>query len=262
MEEFRNMKVGLCERNNDRQKQINMTEDQLKGLKLLQERVRRGEIVVTTTDKSGKYAVLESGLYKEAAMIHLRDREIDMKEVEETEVLLNRHASQILKAFNMGTKHGKEGQVLRMKQAFTSQGGRPGPVSLLVKDHKVMKDGDRIHPTRLVCVAKGGVGARLSNLISTVLNRVADAINAETECVSTEDALRTMLETNRKIEMEAMRDGEYAERVRRLKILSMDVTALYPSLRIESVKSILRELIVRVQEEGHQLCYTTQYGWR
>ena len=198
-----------------------MNEDQQKGLSSLQKRVRSGEIVITTTDKSGKYAVVESGLYRHAAAIHLIDREIDMKEVSESELLLNRHASQMVKAFNMGMRHGKDGQRMRMKQAFTSQGGRPGPVSLLIKDHKPMKEGDRIHPTRLLCVAKGGVGARLSNLDSTILNRVADAIGSKTECVSTEDALRTILETNRRIEERIRHEGGYAEKVKHLSILSL-----------------------------------------
>ena len=150
----------------------------------------------------------------------------------------------------MGTKHGMDGQRMRIKQAFTSHGGRPGSVSLLIKDHKTMKEGDRIDPTRLVCVAKGGVGARLSNLNSIILNKVADAIGAETECISTEDALRSILETNRRIQERITCDKGYAEKMKHLSILSLDVKAMYPSLKLGSVKCILKELIVKVQEEG------------
>lgn len=233
-----------------KQKKSNMTEHQSKGKKKLMKRVKEGEIVITTTDKSGKYAVVEPSLYKEAAKVHLKDDEITMDEVKNTETLMNRHAAQIIKSLKMGTRHGKNGQEDRIRKAFTSIGARPGPVSFLVKDHKGVKEGERIPPTRQVCSAKGGPSSRLSNLVSTILNKAADAIDSTTECQSTEDLKREILETNRKIEERCRNDLEYRAKVQRAEIVSLDVKALYPSMKLEEVRPILSEMLNGVQREG------------
>ena len=246
--DFNQIRDNLCN-NNGKQKRTNMTKEQKIGMKRLQDRVNNNEIVVTMTDKSGKFAIVEKALYTKAAEIHLKDEEVESELVTETETLLNRHTSQLLKSLNMGTKHGQNGQVHRMKQAFTSIGGKPGPLSFLIKDHKGMKEGEIIPPTRPVCNAKGGPGSRLSNLVSNILNRAADAINADTECDSTEDALRGILDCNRVISDKVKNDGLFAHEMKEVKVMSLDVKALYPSLRINEVMPILEDLIITVQSE-------------
>ena len=124
-------------------------------------------------------------------------------------------------------------------------------MSFLIKDHKGMKEGELIPPTRPVCNAKGGPGSRLSNLISTILNRAADAIKAHTECLSTEDALRSILECNRMIKEKMMNNALFAQEVKGVKVMSMDVKALYPSLRVSEVAPILEELLITVQRENN-----------
>ena len=228
------------------QNKINLTDTQKIGKQMLQDRIRKGEIIITTTDKSGKFAVVEPSLYKKAATAHLKDEEIDHKSVIETENLLNRHSAQLLKAFRMGSKHGEHGQEQRIKQAFTSKGGKPGPLFFLIKDHKKVKEGEEIPPVRPVCSAKGGPGSRLSNLITTILNKVGDSLDATTECRSTEEALRTILETNRELEIKCRND----KKVKEMKIMSMDVKSLYPSLKIDEVGPIINDIITTSQEKG------------
>jgi len=144
----------------------------------------------------------------------------------------------------MGTIHGKYGQEDRIKQAFTSVNGKPGPIYFLIKDHKKLKEGETIPPTRPVCSAKGGPGARLSNLISQIINHAADAAQSITECRSTEEAMSTILETNRKL---ARNNNQ--ERSRDLIVLSMDVKALYPNLKIEEVSPIIYKVLLKLQED-------------
>ena len=136
--------------------------------------------------------------------------------------------------------HGntEDKQVERIRQAFTSVGGRPGPLYLLVKDHKKIKEGETMPPTRPVCNARGGPGSRLSNLLSVILNKASDSIKAKTECMSTEEALRSILECNRKI-----KSGRYGGRAQELVIVSMDVKALYPSLRKKEVCNVIKEVL-------------------
>ena len=48
-----------------------MSNEQLKGKNSLLKRCKNGEI--TVTDKSGKFAEVETSLYKEAAKVHIKD---------------------------------------------------------------------------------------------------------------------------------------------------------------------------------------------
>ena len=249
LNQFINFRDIDCNRKGE-QKVTNMTQEQRKGREKLQRRVKEGEIVITLTDKSGKFAVVDSETYKEAVKVHLKDEEIAWEEVEGKELLLSRHAVQLTKAFSMGTKHGKEGQEDRMRQAFTSKGGRPGPLYVLVKDHKKTADGESIPPTRPVCNARGGPGSRLSNLVSTILNKITDVANPETECISTEDALRTILETNRNIQGWSAIDPEFRDRMSQMVVMSLDVKALYPSLLVKEVTEIVAEFIEDVLRSG------------
>ena len=222
------------------QKKDNISKEEKVGLRKLNKRVQSGEVVITTTDKSGKFAVVETQLYKEAARIHLNDEEITPERMTETETLLNRYALQIVKALQMGTRHGKtiEKQEERMRQAFMSKGGRPGPVYFLIKDHNSIVEGSSIPPTRPVCNARGGPGARLSNLLSTILNKATDSMKSTTECMSTEEALRNMLDCNRRL-----RNGEFGPGAQDAIIMSMDVKSLYPSMRKTEVRQIVGEVI-------------------
>ena len=239
MEAFNKVYNKECKENGEQKIQNTNNKERL-GLKKLNKRVRDREIVVTTTDKSGKFAVVEIEEYKKAALVHLTDREITPEDMASTETLLNRHTLQIVKSLRMGTIHGgtDEKQIERMKQAFTSVGGRPGPIYFLVKDHKGIKEGDSMPATRPVCNARGGPGARLSNLLSTILNSASDAMQAETECKSTEEAMRSILECNR-----MLKSGTREDSLRDPVVMSMDVKALYPSLRKAEVCPIIKELL-------------------
>ena len=259
IEIFEDQKTKVCDSGKNTQKNTNLSRKQQSGIKMLKQRASRGEIVITLTDKSGKFAVVERELYRRAAQVHMKDREIELKEISETETLLNRHAIQMIKALKMGTRHGKDGQVDRISQAFTSHGGRPGPVSFLVKDHKKMAERENMYPTRMLCVAKGGIGARFSNLITTILNKASDAMEASTECTSTEDAKRCILETNRRNRDKSVNNVEYPKVIKEMRVLSMDVKALYPSLRIDAAKRIVKNLILRVQEEERMTFHNIEW---
>ena len=210
------------------------------------ERVKKGEIIITMTDKSGKFAVVTPELYRRAASVHLKDQEVDWNKVAEVEVLVNRFAMQLVKVFDMGSVHEQED---RIRQAYRNVDALPGIMYCLIKDHKAVKEGEAIPPTRNVCSARAGVASRLSNLTSTVINYVADAVDFETECRSTEEMLRGFLETNRKIR-ENSQDEEFKNKVQELVVLSMDVAALYPSLRKKEACKIIEQVVAEAMEQG------------
>ena len=202
------------------QEDTNMTKDQMDGKRSLTKREDQGEIVITTTDKSGKFCVVETALYKEAALVHIKDEEvINVEQVGEIETTMNRHAMQIVKAMKMGTVHGGEnGEEDRIRKAFRSSGGRPGPVQFLIKDHKGIKENEKIPPTRLVCSANGGPTSRLSNLLTIMLNRASDAMEGPHECQSTEELMHGIQKANREIEERCTNDVRFKERMEKTEI--------------------------------------------
>ena len=82
-------------------------------------------------------------------------------------------------------------------------------------------------------------------MLNTILNRATDSIKAETECMSTEEALRGLLECNRRIAA-----GELGAGARDAVLMSMDVKSLYPSLKKDKVTPIISTTIENLIREG------------
>ena len=242
--QFRAERCGVS----GKQKKSNMTDEEMEGLRSLQKRIKNKEIVITTTDKSGKYAVTGVEAYKRAAAPHLTDKHISWDEVKSIETFLNRHSIQIVKSLRMGTVHFKQED--RVQKAYTSKGAKPGVVYFLIKDHKQIKPGEILPPVRPVCSAKNGPGSRLSNLLSTILNRATDAMNSNSECMSTEEALRKFLDANRDIKRRCETDHVFRNVAQSIIVLSMDVCALYPSLRKDEVAPIIFDELRGLQASG------------
>ena len=138
-----------------------------------------------------------------------------------------------------------------MHKAYNSIGAKPGVLYFLIKDHKKIKDGETLPPLRGVCSAKNGPGSRFSSLLSTILNKASDAENSSTECRSTEEAMRRVLETNREIrERVASGDVDFQKRVESLIALSMDVNALYPSVEKREATQIIYERLLDLLTSG------------
>ena len=76
-----------------------------------------------------------------------------------------------------------------------------------------------------------------------MLNCASDATKAETECRSTEEMMNKILETNRELEL-SKEDG-----IHDLQVMSMDVKALYPSLKIQEVCPIIYQMLLDLQNE-------------
>ena len=74
MDEFCKVKKELCDKKGRlKNTNSNMTIEEQSGKKSIMRRMKEGEIIITTTDKSGKYAVIEPDLYKQAAEVHIKD---------------------------------------------------------------------------------------------------------------------------------------------------------------------------------------------
>ena len=184
------------------------------------------------TDKSGKLAIMTPEVYREAAEVRTRkDIEVDYLELKKVEKESNLLMEQLSKVFKLGSQHN---QTLRMKQAFRSVDNPPPATYFLIKDHKTTLAGAKCPPTRPVCGATDGPLARLQNLVSKPLQLYANEYNNGTKCDSSENLIRAILDTNKKIEK---------EKISNVLVLSMDVKALYPSLEQGECCRIIEEVV-------------------
>ena len=155
------------------------------GRARLMKRIEAGEVIVTKTDKSGKLAIMPMWIYEEMGKVHTnKDREIDDHEVAKIQRDLNKHARLLLKIFGVGEGHG-ERNVNRMTSAFTSKAEDVPLLSLLVKDHKVVKEG-ALPSTRPVIGISATMIARMSKLLSESPKRLADCVAGSDEMKSRE----------------------------------------------------------------------------
>ena len=113
-----------------------LTEQQKRGLKKLSKRIKDGEIVVTKTDKSGRFFVSLMEDYTVKGMVHVgKDREITRKEVKEIERRLNGLAEIWIKCFQAGKDHGLTNEG-RIRSGYKANAGVVPPLYTMEKDHK------------------------------------------------------------------------------------------------------------------------------
>ena len=149
-----------------------MTPRERRGKKSVKKRVSNKEIVLATSDKSGKYVVTTPEIYKYAARKHVdKDQEVKWEDVKKTETLLNRYTIHLADSFGMGENHS---EVDRIHKALKSTGNAPPPLDISFKDHKVTEIGEPCPSTRPVCRAKEGPQSRCSQLLSQILTQVVE----------------------------------------------------------------------------------------
>ena len=164
----------------------NLTPAQRRGVKKLQKRVREGEIVVLQTDKSGRLAVMPLEMYISAGEQHTKlDKEVTMEHAAEVQRKVLGHTSSWLKILNVGEDHDHED---RHRSTFLIKSLNIAMVRLLAKDHKIYTEQDKANSlppkTRAVCSAVGGFNVQLSNLISPIIEALADEMDGKCEIIS------------------------------------------------------------------------------
>ena len=167
--------------------------------------------------------------YIRMGQVHIeKDLEIDQDEVDRKERLLNGHTSMLLKLTNTGQVWDHES---RHRESNIQHSGFVAIMSLLIKDHKEYTD---LPPTRAVVSGNEGVGAAFSNLLSELIEPLADAVTDKIEVISTEDSESRVDEANEKLEREWTPGDEVA-------ILGFDVKALFASLSPRQTARVVRD---------------------
>ena len=186
----------------------NLSDSEQKGLKSLKKRVREGELVLTTTDKSGRMAVLSREQYIEAGKVHTeKDELLDWKTIHYLQNQINSHTWWSSKIFG----NSKNTDQTRMGKNTMETSYQIPEMSLLVKDHKVWSEEEKKPvPSRPVLSGNSCLNTHLSELVSEILEPISTRITSA-EITSTEEALNKLTELNELVKTNGnwMHDEKY-----------------------------------------------------
>ena len=224
-------------------KNQNITMGETVAMKQLKKRTKEKEIVVFTTDKSGRFSVDTPENYEKAVGAHTRnDVEIDQEGVRMIENKMNQHMKQFNKMFKVGETVEQESRVAGATKSVNTPAP---PLYGLRKDHKRTENEVEGPPVRPVCGANQAPNSRLSNFLSRIVNDYADTSGIATECRSSEE-MRAAFEEYNSRQPEERKDSA---------IISMDVKALYPSMELDEVVSSVEEMIKTSEREVEKVDY-------
>ena len=229
IQEYRNEKC-----NDKGYQQPNITKSEMEGLRELKQKINNKEIAVFKTDKCGKLSVDSIENYAKAVKVHTEnDKEVTWKDVRKIEENNNKHLKEFNKIFSVGSQHHHEE---RIAQASTSSNCEPPPLYVLRKTHKKVVPGQEETgpPSRPVCGARVAPNGMFSHMLSDIINNYCDANGMDTECKSSEEMRSDFEEYN---------NNNDNDTKTKCAMLSMDVKALYPSLRVDTCKVAVIELI-------------------
>ena len=220
-----------CHRNGAIKKD-NLNPDQRNGMRSLKERVENNEIVVTNTDKSNKFSVMNTKTYEMAMEEHVsKDKEISVSEANRIAGVLNKHSKCFVKIIGIGKSHGNKDHKRAVANTTVHKNGEIPIVKGTDKDHKP----SGLH-MRAICNGMVGPKKALSEMVSESLEAILE-VNGNRICKSTEEILYMFEQYNKQI-------MDINESTKEKIIGSMDVKSLYPSIEAESAAEIVKNEII------------------
>ena len=141
---------------------------------------------MTTTDKSGRMAVLTQEQYVEAGRVHTKkDELLDWKSIHYLQSQINSHTWWFSKILG----NSKNTDQMRMGKNIIETSYQIPEMSLLVKDHKAWCEDDKKPvPSRPVLSGNSCLNTHLSELVSEILEPISTRITSA-EITSTEEDL-------------------------------------------------------------------------
>ena len=184
----------------------NLTDEENEGLKSLQKRIAKGDLIVMKTDKSGKFAITTQEKYLEMGQDHVKsDKKITRAEVIEIEKTLNGHTRAWANIWQSGQDHKHFERIVSSK---TTRSENVADLYLMYKDHK---KGHKTRPTATGCTSNT---LGLSNSVAEVLEAVANSEKDRYNTISSEDMLARIHTSNKKISIN--QEKWYMARIKKL----------------------------------------------
>ena len=180
---------------------LNLSFKERIGLKTLNDRIDSGEIMITPTDKSGRFAVLTKEQYIKSGEKHTsKDQKINWRDLKYMKNQVNNHMYWYGNIFRYCDKTNPE----RMRANLVSSDLQLPEMAILVKDHKQWQfDSGAPVPSRPVVSGNSTINTHLSELISEIVEPIALHMNG-CEVQSSEEALSLIDKYN---EQHIMDDG-------------------------------------------------------
>ena len=118
-----------------------------------------------------------------------------------------------------------------------------------LKDHKKIQPGE-IPKTRAIISSKSGMGVHLNNILSELVEPLADNIEDKIEVISGEEMLNRIDRLNKLVEIqeqggEATADTQELIDLTRAVLTGANAVALYPSMKKLSTGKVVREEAIR-----------------
>ena len=147
----------------------NLPEEALEGLESIQKRMKKKEIIMLQTDKSGKLVPTDYNSFERMGEEHTsKDKLISRMEANKIHREQDNHSSQLIKCFNMG---GKNEHTKRIRESYLGGNGI-SPMNLMVKDHKPPDPKTGLPKTRPVVNGTRSNNAGPSEMISMILEKI------------------------------------------------------------------------------------------
>jgi hypothetical protein len=216
-----------------------LSKQQMCGKKKLLARVKKKEIVLAESDKSGKVTAVKTENFLEMIAPHVENDEIvNMEDVEEAEKEMSAMSMIIARVLRLGESNGQEA---RVASAMKSASSKIPPLDAMIKDHKKVQN----IPVRGVCKSKESPNGILNDLIGDFLEaHVCTNIKDKSdECTSTEEMCAKIKEVNDRFEQEE--EGLEQEQIEQLPkpvIGSYDIIAMYPELDMKKCAETARRM--------------------
>ena len=172
----------------------NLSSKEQAGLRSIKKMIAEGELVILPTDKSGRFGVMSMNTYIKAGMVHIKDDEqVGIEERKSNQKILNGAVSMMLKIFRVGKNSRHEG---RWRESMMSNSLEACPLWLLFKDHKNWTSSKGTPPpTRPVMGGNGGMNAHLSEILSWLLEPLANSMIDKSSEVISDEHLKNKIDT-------------------------------------------------------------------
>ena len=131
-------------------------------------RMKKENLVIMKTDKSGKLCATSEQMYKEMGEVHVKeDKVINRVKIREIDKIMNEHSTAWCSIWGTGQNHQQEERIVQSK---TSKGENRAKLYLAYKDHK--KEQLKTRPIGTACTSNTRAFA---NSVSDFLEAIADS---------------------------------------------------------------------------------------
>ena len=174
----------------------NLPFKEINAMKSLKKKISAGELIISQTDKSSRFAVLTVDQYLKSGAIHTcKDERIDWKRIKYLQGQVNSHVWWISNI--MGNAHQTDPD--RMHKNIQPSTMEVPNMVLLFKDHKGWtEDTGKAVPSRPVVSGNRGINTHLSELMAEIMEPLSME-GPGVEISSTEEAICKMESVNEKI---------------------------------------------------------------